>query len=225
MFCTSLRQRPEWAPIIPDLYSCTSFQFRETTLETHDLALPLHSASGIGTPRLRVLLLSPSSIEASNRTATTTRIERFSTLTGGDSIAIVFLLHLPKPQPSPQHSGLHAYMTLQALLLSQSLSIPLLPLFAPTTLLRTLTTYLSHPPLPLRPSVPSLALLPHTTATAPARPLPEHTTHVLSDLCHSLAEVATATATEEGRMGLREWVGEGAVEGMGAFWAEEWVCE
>ncbi|MCJ1302332.1 hypothetical protein MMC08_005135 [Hypocenomyce scalaris] len=223
MFCTSLRQRPEWAPIIPELYTSTSFKFWETALRTHDLALPLPSTSKTGTSHLRVLLLSPSSVEESNRPETISRLERFSTLTGGDSIAIAFLLYLPQPLRSS--SGMHAYMALQALLLSHSLPIPILPLPTPTSLLPTLTHYVSQFSLQPQLTIAPLTLLPHTTTTAPLRPLPEHTIHILSDLYHSLAEVATATGSEAGRRQLTEWVGEEVAVGMREFWADEWVCE
>lgn len=62
------------------------------------------------------------------------------------------------------------------------------------------------------------------TVSAPARPLGVHAMNVLSDLCHSLKEVAEMCGSEEGRGILGEWIGREGEE-VGEFWAGEWVCE
>lgn len=103
---------------------------------------------------------------------------------------------------------------------------PLLPIPTPQHLLPILQTYTSPTPLgPPTPPVPPLALLPHVTSTAPARPLSTHTTNVLSDLCHSLREVARLAETEVGRGVLGEWLGEEEGKWVAEFWEGEWIVE
>lgn len=70
-----------------------------------------------------------------------------------------------------------------------------------------------------------LTLLPHTTSTAPARPLPVHETNVLSDICHSLKEVAELTSTDRGREHLAEYLNEVNARDLGEFWEGEWIVE
>lgn len=105
---------------------------------------------------------------------------------------------------------------------------PLLPIPSPQHLLPILQTYTTAPTpsprAPATPHVPTLALLPHVTSTAPLRPLGTHTTNVLSDLCHSLKEVARLCETDGGRGVLGEWLGEEG-KGIGEFWEGEWFVE
>ncbi len=63
------------------------------------------------------------------------------------------------------------------------------------------------------------------TSTAPARPLTTHVTNVLSDLCHTLKEVAELAGTEGGKGVLGEWLGGQEGKGVGEFWEGEWIVE
>lgn len=121
MFCTNLRKRPEFAPILPSLLSSKAPQWRgsspllsqtrktnphpEKTLETHDIALSL--PRGDTQPDyFRLLLLSASDSEPLER------IERIFHLTGGRQVGVVFLL---KEQFSKgKRNGMVAYLNLQA---------------------------------------------------------------------------------------------------------------
>ena len=116
-------------------------------------------------------------------------------------------------------SSIYAHPTLQPL--------PLLPVPLPAHLLPLLDTYVVAITSPLTFPAPSnpVSLLPYVTSTAPSRPLPEHTTYVLSDVCHSLSEVAAMTQTEEGRKIIRDYVGDSHSKSIEEFWGDEWVYE
>ncbi|KAL8726936.1 MAG: hypothetical protein Q9181_005883 [Wetmoreana brouardii] len=108
-----------------------------------------------------------------------------------------------------------------------SVSLDLLPITSPSQLLPLLNIYLApsapaHPP----PAIPSSrALLRRVTAAGPTRPLSEHSANVLSDICHSMGEVATMTSSEQGMKALEDFLGEADAENIESFWAEEWICD
>lgn len=120
MFCTTLRRRPEFAPILPSLTSSQSPKwqgtstlnlkiidktncYKEKSLDSYDIALPL--PRGNTKPDLyRLLLLSESDIEPISR------IERLCHITGGRQIGVVFLLK----EQFTKGNGMMAYLNLQA---------------------------------------------------------------------------------------------------------------
>ncbi|KAL6715830.1 hypothetical protein ACLMJK_006791 [Lecanora helva] len=234
MFCTTLRQRPDLPSIVPILATSPLFKLRETTLETHDLALPVRSPPSNSIlqrqqqqplPNQPFLLLTPSSLSNPNLSE---RITRFSTLTSTPTPTIAFALKSESHTSNDSASGMHAFMQLQTLLYAlPTAPPPLLPIPTLTDLLPLLkprTT--SSPPNPLPPPpISPLVLLPHLTSTAPGRPLPEHTMNVLSDLCHSIRDVLELVGTEEGKVTLEEWVGAEEARGLVEFWEGEWIVE
>ena len=119
MFCSSLREHPEWAPVV---FSFSSFEhnkiklkgkdstrwylslpnsFLEGNLGTHHFAFPF-SRSFAGTNAstqlieerlLRLLFLSGFDLEPSMKNKTLARIRRLKSLTGSkDVVGIIFLL-------------------------------------------------------------------------------------------------------------------------------------
>lgn len=68
-------------------------------------------------------------------------------------------------------------------------------------------------------------LLRQVTATAPTRPLSEHSANVLSDICHSIRDVAAITESERGMKVLEDYLGEEDAKNIESFWAEEWICD
>ncbi|KAM0252557.1 hypothetical protein ACHAQJ_007640 [Trichoderma viride] len=90
MFCSSLRQRKDWAPVIPALARSTSLGWKETNLHGHDVAFALapqsqHQPGGF----FKIILVSP---EEAKSAEAKTRIERLSMLDGGRNVAIIHVL-------------------------------------------------------------------------------------------------------------------------------------
>lgn len=130
MFCTTLRQRPEWAPIIPVLLRSETPKYRggctcimasantltpytnncaEKPLNTHDLTLLLPRAR---TPAdvFRLLCLAATDFTPPYIDITNTKIDRLATLSGGQNISVLFLIN----QGSQSIDGMQAYLRLQA---------------------------------------------------------------------------------------------------------------
>ncbi|KAM0799114.1 hypothetical protein BDR22DRAFT_338551 [Usnea florida] len=230
MFCTNLRRRPSLSTLIPLLTSSTNPKLHETALQTHDLALPTaqpsqptHRQPNLRPPTHPFLILTPSS--STSPTLTTERINRFTTLTATPAPTILFLLTTTSSQP-PNLTGLQSFMDLQTLTHALPTTPPLLPIPSPIHLLPTLRTYTTAPTPSVTPiTTTPLSLLPHLTTTAPLRPLTTHTANVLSDLCHSIVEIAVLGETEGGREMLGRWLGEEEGRGVVEFWEGEWIVE
>ena len=67
-------------------------------------------------------------------------------------------------------------------------------------------------------SDPSLRLLPYCSVNAP---IPEHDRNVLSEIYHSIAELAQAATTQEGQEALKKWLDGPLAENVIQFWEEE----
>ncbi|KAI4205629.1 MAG: hypothetical protein LQ346_001413 [Caloplaca aetnensis] len=205
----------------------------EVYLDTHDLALPVSTRGSDGRPRQQLfLLLTPVSILGNERHALLPRIERFATLTADPKPGIGFLL-ANNPLQNSTINGFHTYLTLQTILrLSirlHELAIPLtlLPIASPPQLVPLLNSYAAAPP-PVHHTVTAplpIDLLRRVTATAPTRPLSEHSANVLSDICPSIRHVAATTESEEGMHALEDYLGEEDARNIECFWAGDWMCE
>ncbi|KAI6835044.1 hypothetical protein KC367_g6968 [Hortaea werneckii] len=110
-FCHSLRRRQSFNAAIPELTAQSGLGLLEKTLDTHDLALPLQpllgpiTSHGLAARQLRLLLLSSSAVAEAQLEATIERVQRFASLTGGNDLAIVFLL-ASTPPPLAQATAL-----------------------------------------------------------------------------------------------------------------------
>ena len=104
--------------------------------------------------------------------------------------------------------------------------VPLLPVAGPAELVPEITRYIASMDLyashPIPPFSTRVVLLPHVTLSAPSFPLSEHNTYILSDLCHSLSDVAALADTEEGRSMLQHWLGADGIA-IADFWQEELI--
>lgn len=68
-------------------------------------------------------------------------------------------------------------------------------------------------------------LLPFLTTNPP---LLEHARNVLSDICHSIPEVALKATRPDGQASLHEWLAgpaSGVTEDIIGFWEQEWVAD
>jgi hypothetical protein len=75
------------------------------------------------------------------------------------------------------------------------------------------------------PANPATELLPYCSVSGL---IPEHTRNVLSDICHSMPELAQAATTQEGQAVLRQWLAEpspAVVENIIEFWKQEYIVE
>ena len=186
----------------------------ENRLETHDLAIPLPATLNASTSNaeptreLRVLLLAPSWTLEATLPKTLDRIHHFASLTGGQDLAIVFLLNPPKTSsfvsvkdltsadsdPDAETKGVLAYARLQASLLSRSdiPHIPILPLASVESLAGLLTktiTALSRTPQHTSASTTPFGMLQLST-TEP--PMERQTAYFATDCFANLRELAVA---------------------------------
>ncbi|KAK3113284.1 hypothetical protein LTR53_009568 [Teratosphaeriaceae sp. CCFEE 6253] len=215
MFCTTLRRRPSINACVAALTARPGLGLRESRLDTHDIAISLDDGAGPmdgGALRcLRLLLLGPSSTDASKLEATLDRIQHFMSLTGGRDLAIAFLLQGPPPSSFTSArqlvdvmgigkgnatSGMHAYTLLQATLVERldPSHIPLLPVATLESLPILLQKYVAslsqrEPLRGMRKPPTALDLLQLCTANPP---MPQETAYILSDLFANLRELADA---------------------------------
>ncbi|KAL9020609.1 MAG: hypothetical protein Q9185_002195 [Variospora sp. 1 TL-2023] len=172
------------------------------------------------------LVLTPVSILGSERHTLMSRIERFAILTTSPKPAVAFLLANNSTQSS-SINGFHAYTTLQMMLHELSVPLALLPVASPSQLVLLLKKYVDNslPGHCTPASSPPMRLLRQITATGPSRPLPEHSSNVLSDICGSIKDVAAIMENEQGMKVLEDYVGEEDARNIERFWAEDWMCE
>ncbi|KAK3719115.1 hypothetical protein LTR37_004679 [Vermiconidia calcicola] len=210
MFCTSLRRRASFTSSVQSLTAC--LHLRESQLSTHDLEIPYRSnddpRSDSTSParQLRVLLLSPSAVSEPKLDATFKRIQHFASLTGGEDLAIVFLLAPPLVKSFvtakrliPGHGekdsnveGIHGYSKLQAETLNHSEIpyVPILPLCKPEGLADLLKKHimsLTRPPPKQKAAATSFELLQLCTANPP---MSQQAAFILTDLFTDLRDLA-----------------------------------
>ncbi|KAG6363206.1 hypothetical protein INS49_008302 [Diaporthe citri] len=217
MFCTSLRRRKEWAPVVHRLLQNKNPKFRESKLDTHDVNLPLPSPGAPGTRYLRFLLLSPADQDP---TARRQRIERLENQSGGNEAAIIWLVEEGGDQSS--------FLQFQIELVDR-FDIPLLPLRNIESLPDTLHRFhrsLLQGSASQQNSAPSQSmgamqtLLPYSGLSPPLR---EHTTNVLTDLTMGFANLANMTATETGQLDLAEYLDQEEARRVILFWTHEYL--
>ncbi|GAB7328578.1 hypothetical protein MBLNU13_g00527t1 [Cladosporium sp. NU13] len=214
MFCATLRRRPSYAIALSSLITTDGLKLRENRLETHDLAIPLSASldttasNAEPTRELRVLLLTPSWTLDAALPNTLDRIHHFASLTGGQDLAIVFLLKPPKTasfisvidltstdsNSDAGIKGVLAYAKLQASLLSRTdiPPIPILPLASVEGLAGLLTktiAALSRKPQHTSASTTPFDMLQLST-TEP--PMEMQTSYFTTDCFANLRELAVA---------------------------------
>lgn len=192
-----------------------SSTYVESSLVTHDLAIPLPTPLGSikganRTPELRLLLLAPSSVSDSNLSGILDRIHRFAALTGGQNLAIVFLLNPPIASTlvtvkdltanysnrATDINGVIAYARLHAALLPRQ-DIPHVPILPLATveglpeLLKNHVDTISRNVQLLAPATTPFELL-HLCTTEP--PMDRQTAYFVTDCKESLRELATICA-------------------------------
>lgn len=208
--CSHGYSRCAWTP------HCATIQadvYPEHQLTTHDIEIPFGSAvdhitrNATSIRQLRLLLLSASAISDARLDHSLKRISHFASLTGGEDVAIVFLLCPEKATnfitakqlnegDAKAHTtqGTLAYSKLQAELfdLDDVSRLPILLLSKleglPNLLKRHLAN-LSRPEPPRKPAATSLELLKVCTAKPP---MSQQTAFILSDLFTDLRDLGEA---------------------------------
>ncbi|KAL1878766.1 hypothetical protein Daus18300_002042 [Diaporthe australafricana] len=217
MFCTSLRRRKEWAPVVPRLLQNRDPKFRESKLDTHDVNLPLPSLGAPGTRYLRFLLLSSADQDS---TARRERIERLENQSGGTDAAVIWL--------TGEGGDQFSYLQFQIELVD-GFEIPLLPLRSiedlPDTLHRFHRSFLQvnvcrQEATRAQSTSAVQTLLPYSGLSPPLR---EHTTNLLTDLTVGFAHLANKAATETGQMELAEYLGKEEARRVILFWTQEYL--
>ncbi|KAK4965586.1 hypothetical protein LTR66_003677 [Elasticomyces elasticus] len=219
MFCTSLRRRSSYSSICHTLTASSILGLREHKLDTHDIEVSVKSLADPvtgntrTTRQLRFLLLSPSSTSDVELQNTLERVARFAALTGGQDIAIVFLLshHAAASFVSARSlahgiggitdpcDGMHAYMKLQAELFTRDdiPNVSILPLAKPEglpTLIKNHVKTLAKPKFLHPRPVDCSKMLAHCSSTPP---LGQFAVDVVSDYFPSLRHLATAATVPE----------------------------
>ncbi|APA06718.1 predicted protein [Sclerotinia sclerotiorum 1980 UF-70] len=193
-------------------------KWKETTLNTHDLSLPIWPSKGDEREFFRVLLLSSSDMQSSSNIFA--RIERLYHQTGGRNVGIIFLLH----EKQSSDNGTKEYINLQISLMS-SFEIPILPLPSISQFLEVVQTFQRQLCIvpPFKGVDAQYELLPFNNV---GNAMTEHTRNILSDICHSIPELACTAATAAGQEQLREWLSEPGAESAEDiidFWKREYL--
>ncbi|KAL9579263.1 MAG: hypothetical protein Q9212_005210 [Teloschistes hypoglaucus] len=197
-------------PFATSAESYRSIRQRQSTLKTHDIAIPVQTTSFNTDAQQRqlangqqhlFLLLTAASLTDTERPTTISRIERFASITTRPKPAIAFLLAI-NPTQSSSMNGYHTYLTLQTILHQLSVTLDLLPVASSTQLLPLLNTYIGSPtPISQTTVLPSSrTLLQQVTATAP-------------------------TQDGQGTQVLEDFLGVEDAKNIESFWAEEWICD
>ncbi|KAL3424812.1 hypothetical protein PVAG01_04093 [Phlyctema vagabunda] len=225
MFCTSLRKRKEWETVPPALLACKTSQWIEKSIGTHDLSIPVPHQPR--TPQLKdwfgLLLLS--AVDMQSPLTMMGRIERLCHQKGGQDVGIVFLL----TQQSVGGSGVASYMDFQSRVV-RDFDIPIFPLSSISSLQTSLQglhrqlvqTRCAPVPAPVSPLT---ALLPFCSTNPP---IPEHSRNVLSDIVHSLPELAALATTSDGQERILGWLSgssQNTAEDVLEFWAVEFIAD
>ncbi|KAI5927776.1 hypothetical protein F4810DRAFT_706519 [Camillea tinctor] len=218
LICSSMRKRPDWASLTAALLrsNTTNTRWRESKLDTHDVAMPLPTPDASSPRVLRTILVSPHDVGSD---ATRARIERLYHLNGGRDVAVVFLLK----QYAGYESPMAMLMKLQIELVVDR-EMPIVPVDSvatvPTTLM-TLHRQLGSSSRTPNATNPIRDLLPFCTDT---QPLSEHAVNVLTDTTSNLRDMLEKASHPTLQVKMSDYLGSEARK-MVSFWKEEYLVE
>ncbi|KAK8042319.1 hypothetical protein PG993_006842 [Apiospora rasikravindrae] len=215
-FCTSIRKRPDWAPLVSALLQSSGTLRWKGVLQSHDVAMPLPPKDGRSKSVLRAILLCPQEIGSD---ATHQRIERLYHLDGGQHVVIVFMM-----KESRSGSAAASLMRLQ-LDLMNGLEMPIIPVSSIDAVPATLLAF--HRQLATagggKKTLPaSRSLLPHCSG---AENLSEHSANVLSDVTTGMKDLSEKATSEQGKQELIRYLGEAEAERAISFWNDEFPMD
>ena len=108
--------------------------------------------------------------------------------------------------------------------------MPIIPLFSLRSLQDTLFKFQRQliaikKEIQIPQAKPAITLLPYCSLNPP---IPEHPKNLLSDVCHTVGELAQATTTRDGQAYIRNLVSEtnsAVAEDIIGFWEQEFLVE
>ncbi|KAF7906403.1 hypothetical protein EAF00_000682 [Botryotinia globosa] len=219
MFCSSLRKRQQWVSLPSTLLMEKMPKWKETTLNTHDISLPMQSKTG-EQEFFRFLLLS--SIDMQTIVDLSARVERLYHQTGGRNVGIIFLLR----EEGSNDNGLKEFMDLQISLMP-AFKMPILPLISVPQFLSIVQPFQRQLCI-----VPSSKIVDAQYELLPfshvGNTMTEHTRNILSDVCHSVPELARTASATDGQKQLRKWLSEPnpeSAQDVMDFWKREYLLE
>ncbi|KAK6842413.1 hypothetical protein PG990_005644 [Apiospora arundinis] len=213
-FCTSIRKRPDWAPL-PALLQNSNPRWKEKPLQSHDVAMPYRPMNGDSKPPvLRAILLCPQDVGTD---ATRQRIERLYHLDGGQHVAIVFFMKQSRPG-----SALASLMELQLELL-KGREMPIIPVSSLDTLPATLLAFnrqLSTTSGNIKATQSLSSVLPYCSS---GERLSEHTVNVLGEITTGMKDLCTKATSAEGRKQLAGYL-DAEADQVIKFWEGEFIA-
>ncbi|PYH90603.1 hypothetical protein BO71DRAFT_402074 [Aspergillus ellipticus CBS 707.79] len=138
-YCSSLRGCSVWKVIGPILTASKGIE--EDRLRGHDFSFPI----GSGAETLRILLLTPSSVQPDAVQSTTPRLQQFSvsTTTGGKRAVAILLSEAPFSSASGRYN-LDGLLALQVLMVeSLPTMLPIIPVADAACFLTSVQEYIS----------------------------------------------------------------------------------
>lgn len=204
---------------------CTDFhtgkptltRFTESRLETHDVEIPIthcvqpRTVNASVKRALRVMVLSSSSVREAKLEDTLQRMRHFASLTGGQDLAIVFLLNPPGDSTfmsamdfaKSSHTGdsntdgILAYSKLQAEIINHNEipHVPILPLATIEGLTQVLAKHTTELSRPIRTSKALTTPFELLRLCTTCSPMPQKTAFILSDLFINLKDFAAACSS------------------------------
>ncbi|KAL6810878.1 hypothetical protein GGI42DRAFT_200707 [Trichoderma sp. SZMC 28013] len=228
MFCSSLRQRKDWAAVVPALSRTTGSGWRgeskaietrlqypkveadvdcspETTLDGHDVSFALAPQSRHHQSFFRILLLSS---EEAKTAAAKAKIERLSMLDGGKNVAVMLLLD--------QSGRVDSLVDLQMSIVTHGMaSVPIIPMSSAAELVGRLDALRRQC---AEAHTASVSRRSHADAVAEIRGLASHCVHgqalpprqvdILTDVSAGLGSLAQLVFSADGQRKICDLLGD-----------------
>ncbi|KAI9369401.1 hypothetical protein BJX61DRAFT_150634 [Aspergillus egyptiacus] len=219
-FSSFLRDRSIWQVIGPIL-TASAGSLEECASQTSDFSFGQETDSR----SLKVILLSPSSLEDNERQCTVLRLKRLVTSDSPFSRkAIAFLLSEDAFASASEKYSMSGLLALQVLLFEcLATCLAVIPIADAPSILSSMQEYVANlEDIPPTSSSfgDSITLLAHGTS-AYSHVLSEETTNILSDLFPSFRALSKAIHMPEGRALLEEYLGKETAREIIQFWQED----
>ncbi|KPA42893.1 hypothetical protein FLAG1_04235 [Fusarium langsethiae] len=197
MFSSSLRNRKEWAAVIPSLKASSSIR-RETTLVACDITFPI-TASNTTAADFKVILSSLSELQSQEGKA---RVERLFLMEGGERVAVILLLD--------GEDSMLGFSNVQAGWLCWDYAMPIIPITTVETLpgcLKSLQQDYSkeRSSLDADTSITSRDLVRWCVY---GKPLSRDQVNILTEITSGFGDLAGRSSLPNGQVAIREYLGD-----------------